>query len=258
MIILMALLRPCCVRVSVPAERKVTQVRSPDPPRRVGRSAGFILDSSTPVTGGFIDTPKREVMTLSIHFALVSDTDAVSAREITRVAALDRQVTRDFGPRWGVLATVDPVFSIEDIPVGYWPIVHRDNINAPGALGFHIDRFGQPLALMALTDSWTLTASHEWLEMLADPFSDRMVPGPSKKRGEGRVSYLVEVCDPSEGDEFAYTVNDVLVSDFILPPSTTPWRSKASATASPAPSSARARSSKEATSTGAVDGAGTK
>jgi hypothetical protein len=114
MIILMALLRPCCV----PAERKVTQVRSPDPPRRVGRSAGFILDSSTPVTGGFIDTPKREVMTLSIHFALVSDTDAVSTREITRVAALDKQATRDFGPRWGVLARVDPVFSIEDIPVG--------------------------------------------------------------------------------------------------------------------------------------------
>ncbi|HEY6582287.1 MAG TPA: hypothetical protein VIZ60_14310, partial [Rubrobacter sp.] len=71
-------------------------------------------------------------MTLSIHFALVSDTDTVSAREITRgAAALDKQVTRDFGPRWGVLATVDPVFSIEDIPVGYWPIVLRDNINAP-------------------------------------------------------------------------------------------------------------------------------
>src|SRR5215211_1348027 len=146
-------------------------------------------------------------MTLSINFALVSDTDAVSAREITRVAALDRQVTRDFGPRWGVLATVDPVFSIEDIPVGYWPIVHRDNINAPGVLGFHKDRFGQPLALMALTDSWTLTASHEWLEMLADPFSDRMVPGPSKKRGEGRVSYLVEVCDPVavEGVRYSFT-----------------------------------------------------
>jgi hypothetical protein len=157
-------------------------------------------------------------MMLTIHVALVSDTDAVSTHEITRVAAaLDKQVTRDFGPRWGVLATVDPVFSIEDIPVGYWPIVLRDNINAPGALGFHIDRFGQPFALMALTDSWSLTASHECLEMLADPFGDRMVPGPSKKRGEGRVSYLVEVCDPSEADEFAYTVNDVLVSDFILP-----------------------------------------
>jgi hypothetical protein len=155
---------------------------------------------------------------LTIHVALVADTDAVSAREITRVAAaLDKQVTRDFGPRWGILATVDPVFSLEDIPVGYWPLILRDRIKAPGADGFHKDRFGQPLALMALTDSWSLTASHECLEMLADPFGDRMIPGPSIKRGEGRVSYLVEVCDPPESDEFAYTVNDVLVSDFITP-----------------------------------------
>ena len=123
---------------------------------------------------------------LTIHVALVADTDAVSKREITRVAAaLDKQVTRDFGPLWGVLATVDPVFSLEDVPVGYWPIVLRDRIKAPGADGFHKDRFGQPFARVALTDSWSLTASHECLEMLADPFGDRMVPDSSIKRGEG-------------------------------------------------------------------------
>ena len=47
---------------------------------------------------------------LTIHVALVADTGAVSTRGITRVAALDKQVTWDFGPLWGVLATVDPVF----------------------------------------------------------------------------------------------------------------------------------------------------
>ena len=155
---------------------------------------------------------------LPIHVALVADTDSVSAREITRVAAaLAKQVTRDFGPLWGVLATVDPVFSLEDVPVDYWPIVLRDKIKVPGADGFHKDRFGQPFARMSLTDSWSLTASHECLEMLADPFGDRMIPGPSVKRGQERVSYLVEVCDPPESEEFAYTVNDVLVSDFITP-----------------------------------------
>jgi hypothetical protein len=167
---------------------------------------------------GLLDNLIREVVMLTTNIALVADTDAVSAREITRVAAaLDKQVTRDFGPLWGVLATVDPVFSLEDVPVGYWPIVLRDRIKAPGADGFHKDRFGQPFARLALTDSWSLTASHECLEMLADPFGDRMIPGPSIKRGEGRVSYLVEVCDPPESEEFAYTVNDVLVSDFITP-----------------------------------------
>jgi hypothetical protein len=155
---------------------------------------------------------------LPIHVALVADTDAVSAKEVTRVAAaLDKQVTRDFGPLWGVQATVDPVFSLEDVPVGYWPIVLRDRIKVRGADGFHKDRFGQPFARVALTDSWSLTASHECLEMLADPFGDRMIPGPSIREEQGRVSYLVEVCDPPESEEFAYTVNDVLVSDFITP-----------------------------------------
>ena len=37
------------------------------------------------------------------------------------------------------------------------------------------------------------------------------------EEGRGRVSYLVEVCDPPESEEFVYTVNDVLVSDFITP-----------------------------------------
>jgi len=31
------------------------------------------------------------------------------------------------------------------------------------------------------------------------------------------VQYLVEVCDPSEDEAHAYTVNDVLVSDFYTP-----------------------------------------
>jgi hypothetical protein len=167
---------------------------------------------------GSLDNLIRKVVMLTTHIALVADTEAVSARKITRVAAaLDKQVTRDFGPLWGVLTTVDPVFSLEDIPVGYWPLVLRDRIKAPCADGFHKDRFGQPFARVALTDSWSLTASHECLEMLADPFGDRMIPGASMKRGEGRVSYLVEVCDPPESEEFAYTVNDVLVSDFIPP-----------------------------------------
>ncbi len=37
------------------------------------------------------------------------------------------------------------------------------------------------------------------------------------EEGGERVSYLVEVCDPPESEQFAYTVNDVLVSDFITP-----------------------------------------
>ena len=68
-----------------------------------------------------------------------------------------------------------------------------------------------------MSDSWSLTALHEMLEMLADPFGNRLVPGQSPKPDQGRVEFLVEVCDPSEADEFGYTVNDILVSDFYTP-----------------------------------------
>jgi hypothetical protein len=34
---------------------------------------------------------------------------------------------------------------------------------------------------------------------------------------QGRASFLVEVCDPSEASDYAYSVNGVLVSDFYTP-----------------------------------------
>jgi len=53
--------------------------------------------------------------------------------------------------------------------------------------------------------------------MLADPFGNRVVAGKSPKAGQGRVNFLVEVCDPCEDRQFAYTVNGVTVSDFYTP-----------------------------------------
>ena len=35
--------------------------------------------------------------------------------------------------------------------------------------------------------------------------------------GQGRVNFLVEVCDPCEASDFAYSVNGVFVSDFYTP-----------------------------------------
>jgi hypothetical protein len=52
------------------------------------------------------------------------------------------------------------------------------------------------------------------IEMLVDPFGNRMVASDSPKADQGRVQILVEACDPSEAAQFAYTVNGILVSDF--------------------------------------------
>jgi hypothetical protein len=155
---------------------------------------------------------------LTISVAVVSEVENHDPGDVARVtAALQRQAIRDFRPAWDVEATVDSFPKLEDVPIGYWPILIQEDINMPGAAGIHLDKDGQPFALVTMSDSWSLTASHELLEMLADPFGNRLVPGQSPKRGQGRVEFLVEVCDPSEADEFGYTVNDILVSDFYTP-----------------------------------------
>jgi len=152
------------------------------------------------------------------YVALTSETGELDFSDLARVAgALQKQGTRDFQPVWGVSAVITAYARLEDIPLGYWPIIVKKGIGMPGVAGVHLDSDGQPYALVELSELWSLTASHEYIEMLADPFGNRLVAGNSLKKGQGRVEYLVEVCDPSEAEEFAYRVNDVLVSDFYTP-----------------------------------------
>ena len=152
------------------------------------------------------------------HVALVSETQSISFSELGRVsAALQKQAVRDLGPVWNIQSTVDAFARLEDVPIGTWPIVVEDNINTPGAAGVHEDKDGQPFALVMAESGWSLTASHELIEMLVDPFGRRLTEGQSPKPGQGRVEFLVEPCDPSEATQFAYLINGVTVSDFYTP-----------------------------------------
>lgn len=151
------------------------------------------------------------------QLALVSEAEEIDIAEVARVsAALQRQVTRDFSEIWNVSATVDAFVKLEDVPIGYWPMIVRDDIGE-NAAGFHTDKNNQPFALISTEGEWSLTASHECLEMLADPFGNRLMSGDSPMEDQGRVEFLVEVCDPCESTDFAYTVNGILVSDFYTP-----------------------------------------
>jgi hypothetical protein len=152
------------------------------------------------------------------QLALVSESSGVSSSELTQVsAALQKQATRDFGPIWGVDATVDAFHKLEDVPIGYWPVIVMDDIGQPGAAGVHLDKDNQPYALVQYSENWALTASHETLEMLADPFGNRLMAGDSPKPDQGRVEFLVEVCDPCEDAQYGYTVNGITLSDFYTP-----------------------------------------
>jgi hypothetical protein len=149
--------------------------------------------------------------------AIVSESGNVPFSDLGSVsAALQKQTARDLAPIWEIQATVDAFDALEDVPPGYWPIVIRDDIEV-NAAGIHEDDSGQPFALVQASEDWSLTASHENLEMLVDPFGKRLVPGQSPIESQGRVEFLVEVCDPSEAGSFGYTVNGIAVSDFYTP-----------------------------------------
>ena len=155
---------------------------------------------------------------LTRHVALVAEESSITMRELTAVAAaMQKQATRDLGPIWTLEATVTAFARLDDLPLDYWPVVVMDDIRNPSAAGYHEDKNGQPFALVKYSRGWTLTASHEICEMLVDPFGRRLVAGQSPVKGQGRVRFLVEVCDPSESEAYAYRINAIPVSDFYTP-----------------------------------------
>jgi hypothetical protein len=147
---------------------------------------------------------------------IVSQTSETTADELARVAAaLNLQVIRDFAPIWDVAATVQVYTRIREAPYGTWLILLRDDIPGEGQAGFHRSRRGLPYAMVQYSHSWSLDASHELLEMLADPSGSELEPGLAPGDSFARVDYLREVCDPCQSESYSYTINTVMVSDFI-------------------------------------------
>ena len=97
---------------------------------------------------------------LTPHIALVPDSPSVTLADISPVAsAIQKQVTRDFGPIWAINATVDAFEKLEAVPIDCWWIIVCDDLH-PGGGGFHLDDHGQPIALVQADPGWELAASH--------------------------------------------------------------------------------------------------
>ena len=162
-----------------------------------------------------------------IQVGLVDTTGEIDP-DLVRSAslALNLQVTRDLPQYWQVSATVAYLPNPQKIPADVWPVQLVKTL-PPDEGGFHSDKHKQPFAkVIALkTDpTWTIDASHEILEMLVDPYGNRMqssvaieISGSKIQDGAGQFGYLVEACDPCEDNSYAYTINGIAVSDFITP-----------------------------------------
>jgi hypothetical protein len=141
-------------------------------------------------------------------------------------AALNIQIMRDLTQYWNVHATVRYLPKSTEIPPGVWPVYLVAKL-PPDEGGVHLDKRNQPYALVVAapgSDDWTIDASHETIEMLVDPSGNRLrtslaieIANGGIRDTSGEFDYLVEACDPCEGNQYAYTVQGIAVSDFITP-----------------------------------------
>jgi hypothetical protein len=166
-------------------------------------------------------------VSLPVTIALVDESKTLSVYDLAVAAgALDEQVKSDFRPVWG--GPPATVAAYPKAPPHTWKVILRRDIGEPGALGYHSDSQQQPYALVDVdAGSWSVTASHEILEMLADPWGNRLhaarLPDGLEYQHEqfglpkvnSRVHYLLEVADPPEAAN--YEIGTVQVSDFLTP-----------------------------------------
>jgi hypothetical protein len=156
-------------------------------------------------------------MSLTQHIALVPEAGGINASELARVcAALQKQLTRDLAPMWGISATINSFPHLEDVPLGYWPIIITF-CELGDQAGVHIDKNGQPYAQVEMSPGWSLHASQACLDMLVNPFARKVVAGPSPRPDQGPVEFLLEIGAPCNDPDCAYVIDDVLVSDFCTP-----------------------------------------
>jgi hypothetical protein len=114
-----------------------------------------------------------------------------------------------------------------NIPAGVWPVFLVKEL-PPGEGGYHQDQHNQPYSKVITgpgSDEWTIDASHETIEMLVDPYGNRLQNSTSIEisaagemvDGNSQFGSLVEACDPCEADNYGYAIQGVAVSDFITP-----------------------------------------
>ena len=164
-----------------------------------------------------------QAQTPTIQITVINESTVLDESDVgSAVAALQTQVNNDFGPVWGVHAQLTTIPKGNQPPPGSWWLVILDDSDQANALGYHdLTTEGLPIGkVFAGSDlkagtSWTVTASHELLEMLADPNINLTVF--VQNNNTAGMLYAYEVCDACEDDGFGYLIDNILVSDFVYP-----------------------------------------
>jgi hypothetical protein len=152
------------------------------------------------------------------------------AQTQTVVRAINRQIAEDFAPYWSFSAQLRLEGTIgvyvEDKLLsdmrGDAVLYLIDEADESKAFGWHYQNYRDlPYGFVFLDlckqygEDWSVTLSHESLELLGDPLTNLLVQGPSPKDAKLAVFHSFEMCDAVQNE--SYVVDGVRVSNFVLP-----------------------------------------
>ncbi|MFS8978238.1 hypothetical protein PO002_27630 [Cupriavidus necator] len=145
------------------------------------------------------------------------------------IRAINRQIREDFEPYWslgatlrleGKSTTVPDKLALPDMR-GDAVLYLWDQVDVEGALGYHdMNARGIPFGFVftelakQLGENWTVTLSHEALELIADPLVNLLVAGPHPTEHR-TVFHWYEMSDAVQAE--TYVCDGVEVSNFLLP-----------------------------------------
>lgn len=152
------------------------------------------------------------------------------AQILPAIRAINRQIKEDFEPYWSLTATlrlegavglqVDKA-KLSDMR-GDAVIYLADKADVKDALGYHEANFrGIPYGFVfielckKLKENWTVTLSHEALELIGDAQANLLVQGPHPENPRQTVFHWFEMCDAVQSE--SYKIDEVEVSNFVLP-----------------------------------------
>lgn len=146
------------------------------------------------------------------------------------IRAINRQIAEDFKPYWSFGGTLrlegaigrDPdITSLVELR-GDAVIYLWDKPDMADALGYHSDNArGIPYGFVftelskELGEHWSVTLSHEALELVGDAHVNLLVQGPHPQNLAAQVFHWFEMCDAVQTQ--SYTIDGVAVANFLLP-----------------------------------------
>ena len=163
--------------------------------------------------------------------SVINRSRTISDRVLQRVIrAINRQIREDFEPYWSFGATLRLEGKVGKRPDkeslldlrGDAIIYLWDKPNVEDALGYHdTNARGIPYSFVftelskKLGEQWSVTLSHEALELLADAQVNLLIQGPHPDKPTLEVFHWFEMCDAVQSQ--TYATDGVEVSNFVLP-----------------------------------------